>query len=173
MKQISVVISVVILAATAVFSQETAASSKPENRNVNLQADIEALINRYFDSLNETNEKRRRELTKQVWAEKGKFGTPYGEVAGQDAIETLIAGVQKRFRNSVVRRTTKIDGFGNYLRWGFTLSAADGTPILSGVDFAIVENAKLQLVMGFFFFAPNPTTAPAQAAKTMKTEEAK
>src|SRR5262245_36947420 len=173
MKQISVAISVVMLAATAVFSQQTAAPSKPKDGNVNLQADIEALINRYFDSLNETNEKRRRELTKQVWAEKGKFGTPYGEVAGQDAIETLIAGVQKRFRNSVVRRTTKIDGFGNYLRWGFTLSAADGTPILSGVDFAIVEHGKLQLVMGFFDFAPNHPDARTQAPKAMKGEEAK
>ena len=159
MKQISVVICALILAATAVFSQQTAASSQPENGSVKQKADIEELINRYFDSLNETNGKRRLELTKQVWSEKGKFGTPYGEVAGQDAIEALIAGVQKRFANSIVRRTTKIDGFGNYLRWGFTLSAADGTPILSGVDFAIVENGKLQLVMGFFDFAPNPTNA--------------
>jgi len=173
MKQISVVISVVMLAATSALCQQTAASSKPVNGNVNQKGVTEELINRYFDSLNETNEKRRRELTKQVWAEKGKFGTPYGEVAGQDAIEDLIAGVQKRFRNSIVRRTTKIDGFGNYLRWGFTLSAADGTPILSGVDFAIVEHGKLQLVMGFFDFAPNHPDTRTQAPKTIKKEEGK
>jgi len=161
MKQILTVICAVALTATAVFSQ-TAASSKPENGSVSQKADIEELINRYFDSLNETNEGRRRELTKQVWAEKGKFGTPYGEVTGQQGIEVLIAGVQKRFTNSIVRRTTKIDGFGNYLRWGFTLSAADETPILSGVDFAIIENGKLQVVMGFFDFAPNPASAPKQ-----------
>ena len=171
MKQISVTICVVILAAAAVFSQQTADSSKPDNKNLGQKLDIEELINRYFDSLNETNEKRRRQLTKQVWAEKGKFGTPYGEVTGQDAIEALIAGVQKRFTNAIVRRTTKIDGFGNYLRWGFTLSAADGTPILSGVDFAIVENGRLQLVMGFFDFAPNPAITPAQ--QNIEEEEGK
>ena len=165
MKQISVAICAVILAATSVFCQQTAAASKTEKGDVNQKGDVEELINRYFESLNETNEKRRRELTKQVWAERGKFGTPYGEVAGQEAIEALIAGVQKRFTNSVVRRTTKIDGFGNYLRWGFTLSAADGTPILSGVDFAIIENGKLQLVMGFFDFAPNHGNARAQELK--------
>jgi hypothetical protein len=60
---------------------------------------------------------------------------------------------------------TKIDGFGNYLRWGFTLSAADGTPILSGIDFAIIENGKLQLVMGFFDFAPNPINVKAPEPK--------
>jgi len=165
MKQISAVICAVLLAATAALSGSAAASSKPENQSANQKADVEALINRYFDSLNETNDKRRRELTKQVWAQDGKFGTPYGEVAGQDAIEALVAGVQKRFTNSIVRRTTKIDGFGNYLRWGFTVSAADGTPILSGVDFAIVENGKLQLVMGFFDFAPNHTNERAQRRK--------
>ena len=116
----------------------------------------EELIDRYFDSLNETDSKRRRDLTKQVWAEKGKFGTPYGEVEGQDAIDALVAGVHKKFPNSKVRRTSKIDGFGNYLRWSFTLSEADGKPILGGVDFAIVVDGKLQLVMGFFDFAPNP-----------------
>src|SRR5262245_241592 len=171
MKRIPVAIWAVILAATTVFLQPTAALAKSELGNVNQKADSEELINRYFDSLNETNEKRRRELTKQVWAENGKFGTPYGEVSGQDAIAALIAGVQKRFPNSVVRRTTKIDGFGNYLRWGFTLSAVDGTPILSGVDFAIIENGKLQLVMGFFDFAPNPTGAQAKAPQTMKREK--
>jgi hypothetical protein len=33
-------------------------------------------------------------------------------------------------------------------------TGADGTPIISGVDFAIIENGKLQLVMGFFDFDP-------------------
>ena len=173
MKQISVAVCALILVVTSALCQPTAASPRPANGNVNQKGDTEELINRYFDSLNETNEKRRRELTKQVWAEKGKFGTPYGEVAGHDAIEALIAGVQKRFRNAIVRRTTKIDGFGNYLRWGFTLSAADGTPILSGVDFAIVEHGKLQLVMGFFDFAPNPDDGQSQSPKTMKGDQGK
>jgi len=78
------------------------------------------------------------------------------EVEGQGAIDALVAGVHKKFPNSKVRLTSKIDGFGNYLRWNFTLSEADGKPILAGVDFAIVVDGKLQLVMGFFDFAPNP-----------------
>ena len=115
---------------------------------------VEKLVDRYFDSLNELDDKRRRDLTKQVWAEKGKFGTPYGEVEGLDAIDALVAGVHNKFPNAIVRRTTEVDGFGNYLRWGFTLSEGNGIPLLSGVDFAIVSKGKLQLVMGFFDFAP-------------------
>jgi hypothetical protein len=125
----------------------------PDNRRA---VKIEELIDRYFDSLNETEAARRLDLTRRVWAEKGKFGTPYGEVEGHAAIAALVAGVQKQFPGAKVRRTSRIDGFGNYLRWSFTLSQADGKPILGGVDFGVVADGKLQLVMGFFDFAPNP-----------------
>lgn len=64
--------------------------------------------------------------------------------------------VQKQFPNAEARRTSKIDGFGNYLRWSFTLSQAGGKPILGGVDFGITVDGKLQLVMVFFDFAPKP-----------------
>jgi len=137
-------------------AQQTQVLNGKQSPNNNQMTNTEELIDRYFDSLNETDGKSRRDLTKQVWAEKGKFGTPYGEVEGQDAIDALVAGVHKKFPNSKVRRTSKIDGFGNYLRWSFTLLEADGKPILGGVDFAIVVDGKLQLVMGFFDFAPNP-----------------
>jgi hypothetical protein len=153
-----------ILAAGGALAQQSA-STKPQNGDISRTAGIEVLIDRYFDSLNDTDEKRRRELTKLVWAEKGKFGTPYGEVEGHEAIDALVAGVHKKFPNSTVRRTSKIDGFGKYLRWSFTLSEADGTPILSGVDFAIIENGKLQLVMGFFDFAPDLANVTAREAK--------
>ena len=128
-----------------------------QGQNDNQPAKTEELIDRYFDSLNETDRLRRLALIRQVWAEKGKFGTPYGEIEGHAAIDKLVESVQKQFPNSTVRRTGKIDGFGNYLRWSFTLSDADGKPILGGVDFGIVADGKLQLVMGFFDFAPVPS----------------
>jgi hypothetical protein len=137
-------------------AQQTQVKGGKQSTNNNRMTNIEDLIDRYFDSLNETDGKRRLSLTRQVWTEKGKFGTPYGEVEGHDAIVALVAKVQKQFPGAKVRRTGKIDGFGDYLRWSFTLSQADGKPILGGVDFAIIVDGKLQSVMGFFDFAPNP-----------------
>src|SRR5262245_31047364 len=135
MKVLSVLFSIGLMTATA-LGQQNLLSRRSQTEN-GVDARLEALVNLYFDSLNETNAAHRRELTQQVWAERGKFGTPYGEVEGREAIVNLVADVQKRFPKSTVRRTTKIDGFGKYWRWGFTLSEADGTPILSGSDFAI------------------------------------
>lgn len=152
-----------IALSTTGSAQQTQALNGKQSPNNSRMTNIEELIDRYFDSLNETDSKRLRELTKQVWAEKSKFGTPYGEVEGHDAIIALVEGVQKQFPNAKVRRTSKIDGFGNYLRWSFVLSQADGKPIIGGVDFGIVVDGKLQLVMGFFDFAPNPTDKPSVA----------
>lgn len=160
MKRVFATIVVVAFTILGALAQESGMAPKLQTMGGNESVNIDGLINRYFDSLNETNDKRRRELTRLVWAEKGKFGTPYGEVEGWDAIDSLVAGVQKQFPNSVVRRTSRIDGFGRYLRWSFTLSDADGTPILSGVDFAFLADGKLQLVMGFFDFAPSPPGKP-------------
>src|SRR5215204_110905 len=147
---------VLIALSTTASAQQTRILSGKLSPNNTKMNNIEELIDRYFDSLNETDDKRRRELTQQVWAEKGKFGTPYGEVEGHEAINALVEKVQKQFPGAKVRRTSKIDGFGNYLRWSFTLSEADGKPILGGVDFAISADGKLQFVMGFFDFAPSP-----------------
>ncbi|MBC7900922.1 MAG: nuclear transport factor 2 family protein [Saprospiraceae bacterium] len=156
MKIFSIIFYLLFMSAVAASAQRTDNTIESRPPNTNQITNIEELIDRYFDSLNETDSKRRRVFTKQVWAEKGKFGTPYGEVEGHDAIDNLVAGVQKQFPNSRVRRTSRIDGFGKYLRWSFTLSQADGKPIIGGVDFGVIIDGKLQLVMGFFDFAPSP-----------------
>jgi hypothetical protein len=159
MNRISILLCILGFAAILGKAQAPVSSGMAHTGPTNQTVNIEGLVDRYFDSLNELDDKQRRELTKLVWVEQGKFGTPFGEVEGREAIEALVGGVHKRFPNSTVRRTSKIDGFSNYFRWSFTLFAADGTPILSGVDFAIIDNEKLLLVMGFFDFAPNHINA--------------
>jgi hypothetical protein len=151
MKRALLIICVIAIGSLTTAAQPSAGAGKA---SMGQPANIERLIDHYFDSLNETDDKRRRDLTRMVWAEKGNVGTPYGEVQGHEAIDALVKGVHKQFPNAVVRRTSRIDGFGDYLRWSFTLSDADGRPILSGVDFAIIADRKLQLVRGFFDFAP-------------------
>src|SRR5688572_22434126 len=109
MNQALLVISFVLFA-SSITAQPTASSAKQNGPQQVLakgdgdRSSIEDLIDRYFDSLNELDSKRRRDLTKSVWADKGKFGTPYGEVEGLDAIDALVGGVHKTFPDAIVRR---------------------------------------------------------------------
>ncbi len=115
----------------------------------------ESLVNQYFACLNETDSERRMMLIQQVWSEDGTFGTPLGEAQGFTAISALIQGVQSQLPGSAVRRTSSLDGFGSYLRFGFTIALPDDQPVIGGVDFGIVNDGKFQLVMGFFDFVPS------------------
>jgi len=156
MKRTLITLCFTAVAFMALSTTGNAQQTKALNGKQAQNSSIEDLIDRYFDSLNETDGKRRRDLIKKVWAEKGKFGVPFNEVEGHDAIDALVGGVLKQYPNAKVRRSTRIDSVGNHLRFGFVLSQPDGKPIIGGVDFAIVVDGKLQLVMGFFDYAPNP-----------------
>lgn len=120
--------------------------------------DFEELIDKYFTSLNETDDTVRRRLIKEVWAENGEFASPIGAVSGYAAIDVQVRGFQKQFPDTEVRRNGKIDVLDDkYVRFSFEAAQADGAAFIKGVDFAIVLGGKLQLVVGFFDFAPNPS----------------
>ncbi len=94
MKRASIAFCLFAVVSIALSTTGSAQQTQIPNRQM---TKIEELIYRYFDSLNETDSKRRRDLTKQVWAERGKFGAPSGEVEGHDVIVALVEGVQKQF----------------------------------------------------------------------------
>jgi hypothetical protein len=145
----SLILSCILVAAIAAFSTDLCAQVKAIAPASQLN-NIEELVDRYFISLNDPDDRRRRDLIKQVWAEKGKFGVvPLIEGDGLAAIDEVTKGGMTKFPGATVRRTSKIDGAGNYYRWNFTVSQADGKPIASGVDFAVIIDGKLQSVIGF------------------------
>ncbi len=111
---------------------------------------FDSLINDYFDTLNELDEKRRMALIQRVWATEGTFVSPFGNVRGHSAINDLIGSVHKQIPQSATVRTTEIEVLQtNYLRFNFEVRRPDNTALVSGVDFATIENGKLKLVAGF------------------------
>jgi len=115
-------------------------------------AEFDQLIDRYFDSLNETDGKRRMELTKQVWAENAiQYVFPDNEDKGYAEISRRSEKVQKQNPGAAIRRTSKIELVrDNYIRFNWEFGKPGSEPIVSGVDFAIVVDGKLRLVTGFF-----------------------
>jgi hypothetical protein len=141
----------------AVFAQQTkTATCSPKTRTSGQT--YEELIDRYFDSLNETDGPRRRGLIKQVWTETGVFAYPGQEVKGFAEIDADVEQVQKKYPGALVCRAGKIEVVhDNYVRFNWEFGEPGAKPIITGIDFAVVTGGKLQLVVGFFdFVAPNP-----------------
>jgi ketosteroid isomerase-like protein len=127
-------------------------------------ANFDELIDCYFDSLNETDFERRRQIIKQAWAKDPTFVSPVGKAESHNAIEAQIEGFQKQFPKAEVRRTSEIEVLENdYIRFAFEAADADGKVFIRGVDFAVVRNGKLQSVVGFFDLAPTRTNQERKA----------
>ena len=128
---------------------ERLSRTQPEDGNQTVN--YETLIDRYFESLNETGGQRRRELIKQTWTENGTFAYPGQEVKGLAAIDADVESVQKKYPGAKVRRTSKVEVIkNNYVRFNWDFAVPGGETLIRGVDFAVIAGGKLVLVVGFF-----------------------
>ncbi|HEY1997071.1 nuclear transport factor 2 family protein [Paraburkholderia sp.] len=113
------------------------------------------LIDRYFDAWNESDTGRRRELIVATWSTNAAYLDPLLSGDGHDGIDAMIRAVHERFPHHTFRRTTEVDGFANRLRFSWELTTPDGTPIVKGSDFGVVDTAgRLQAVTGFLDATP-------------------
>ena len=113
------------------------------------------LVDRYFDTWNETDPARRRELIAATWTTDAVYVDPLLAGNGHDGIDAMIGTVHERFPRHTFRRTTDVDGFGNRLRFSWELRTPDGDAIVKGSDFGVVDaHGRLQAVTGFLDEAP-------------------
>jgi hypothetical protein len=108
------------------------------------------LIDRYFDAWNEPDVARRRALIDATYASDAAYRDPLLTGDGHGGIDAMIAAVQERFPEHRFRRTTDVDAFGHHLRFSWALVAPDGTSIVKGSDFGLVDaSGRLKSVTGF------------------------
>jgi hypothetical protein len=120
------------------------------------QLNLEALIDDYFQTLNELDEPHRMELIQKNWAADGIFVSPVGKAQSHQQTQDLITAFHEGSAGTKIRRVGEIEILhGDYLRFGFEAIQSDGIVHASGTDFAIIKNGKLQLVAGFFNSAAN------------------
>jgi uncharacterized protein len=130
---------------------------------VQKQLNLEVLIDDYFQTLNELDETQRIELIQKVWAADGIFVSPVGKAQSHQESQDLITAFYESSPGTMVRRVGEIETLhGDYLRFGFEVIQPDGTVQMSGTDFAIIKNGKLQLVAGFFNPIPHNATSSTQ-----------
>jgi uncharacterized protein len=127
------------------------------------QLNLEVLIDDYFQTLNKMDETQRIELIQKVWAADGIFVSPVGKSQSHHENQDLIVAFYESSPGTTVRRMGEIEILHkDYLRFGFEIIQPDGTVNVSGTDFGIIKNGKLQLVAGFFNPAPHNASSLTQ-----------
>ncbi|RFU49488.1 nuclear transport factor 2 family protein [Paraburkholderia sp. DHOC27] len=113
------------------------------------------LIDRYFAAWNETDAVSRRELIAATWNTHAAYLDPLLSGDGHAGIDAMIRAVHERFPRHTFRRISEVDGFANRLRFSWELTTPEGTSVIKGSDFGVVDsNGRLQSVTGFLDASP-------------------
>lgn len=112
------------------------------------------LIDRYIAMWNEADARRRRELIAQIWTEDASYLDPVMNGEGHTGIDAMVQGVQERFPGHRFRRASDVDSHHDRVRFNWELAPESGTAIVSGSDFGVIANGRLQTITGFFDTKP-------------------
>jgi hypothetical protein len=119
----------------------------------------DALIDRYFDAWNATDDERRATLIRETYAANACYLDPLLRGDGHAGIDAMIRAVHERFPAHTFRRTTDVDGVANHLRFSWELRTPQGQPIVKGTDFGTVdEEERIVSMTGFLDEAPGMTS---------------
>jgi hypothetical protein len=111
---------------------------------------VDATIDTYVATWNETDPARRRAGIARVWMERGSYRDPIMTSDGHAALDAMLAGVQAKFPGFVLKRISKIDHHNEAVRFSWSLGPVDGPSVVEGVDFcALAPDGRLASVVGF------------------------
>ena len=111
----------------------------------------EQLIDTYFDMWRATDDSSRADLVARVFAEDGRHVDPHADAIGHQELTSMIADVHAGYPGFAIERTSGIDQHGSQLRFAWQLDAADGSPLVAGLDVAeLAADGRLARVAGFW-----------------------
>jgi hypothetical protein len=114
-----------------------------------------ATIAKYYIALwNESDPKRRGEVLADEWEENASYVDPVMSGSGRGEIDRLVVGVHARFPDYRFRLTTQPNGFGDYVRFSWSLGPADGEAPIEGSDVVVMKGDRISYVIGFLDKVP-------------------
>ena len=112
--------------------------------------DITSTIDTYFETWNETDADKRLALCQRVWSDGGRYVDPILDATGPQAIADGIGALQAQHPGYRVNRTSDIDAHHDRARFGWNITAPDGTVAFAGIDVVELTNdGKLSALTGF------------------------
>jgi hypothetical protein len=113
--------------------------------------DITAIVDAYLATWNEPDAATRAALVEQAWAVDGRYVDPLQELTGHEELGTLAPTLDQHYPGHRISRTSDVDAHHNVVRFGWDLTAADGTVVIAGIDVGVVgEDGRLKGIAGFF-----------------------
>ncbi len=114
-----------------------------------------AIVERYLDSFNETDARRRRELLETLY--EGDFFTytdPHVHVRGAQEMDAFISQTQERFPGFTFKLGSDVDAHHDQARFQWHAGPPEQPDMFIGFDVIVAENGRIRNVYGFTDAAP-------------------
>lgn len=112
-------------------------------------AQAQTLAEQYIAAWNETDAERRRAIIAGSWTDDAAYVDPMMTGAGHDEISAMIGGAQAQFPGFRFSLISKVDAWGDRMRFSWGAGPAGADPVVEGTDFIVVANDRLKSVTGF------------------------
>lgn len=109
----------------------------------------------YLVVWNERSESQRTALIQSSWTEDAAYVDPLANATGTTNISALIGAVQAKFPESRFTLNGPADGFGDYVRFSWTLAPAGSPATFRGTDIVKRQGDRIRSVVGFLDEAPD------------------
>jgi hypothetical protein len=114
----------------------------------------QALAAGYIAAWNQTDAVGRKRLIAGNFTDAVSYRDPVMQGDGHDGLDQLIAGVHQRFPGFRFTLKGEPQGFGDILRFSWTLGPDGVEAPIEGTDYVVVENGKMARVTGFLDKVP-------------------
>jgi hypothetical protein len=109
------------------------------------------LIETYFRMWSEADPEARRPLTEAAFVPDGRHVDPIADAVGHGELNDMVSNVHAHYPGFTIERTSGIDQHGDQVRFAWTVTAADGTLVVAGLDVGeLAADGRLQRVAGFW-----------------------
>ncbi|HEX7759776.1 MAG TPA: nuclear transport factor 2 family protein [Caulobacteraceae bacterium] len=117
-------------------------------------SNAQTLAEQYIAAWNETDADRRRDLIARSWAADAAYVDPMMHGAGHAGIDAMIAGAQAQFPGFRFSLISKVDAYGDRMRFTWGAGPAGADAIVEGTDFVVIADDRLKTVTGFLDKVP-------------------
>ncbi|WP_375691174.1 nuclear transport factor 2 family protein [Pseudooceanicola sp. LIPI14-2-Ac024] len=116
--------------------------------------DPRQIADAYIDIWNTADPAGRQAKIAALWTEDAQFADPVAQAAGRAEIAALIGTVRDTYPDMTFAVTGTPDGFGEMVRFGWSMAAPGTAPVVRGTDIATCRDGRIATVTGFFDLVP-------------------
>lgn len=140
------------LACLAAWSQATHAHADPADP----VSQADAVVARYCGAWSKTDPAERQREVAGVWAEDGEYlDSQPARASGREGLEAEIVKFQQQFPGAQFR-CEAIKAHHDFVGYTWTMVAADGSPLMQGMDFGELDSSgRLVRIVSFFDMPPS------------------